>query len=193
MNSTPYLSNAGVFLIQTLFGFYILTVMLRFLLQWVRADFYNPLVQFLVKLTNPPLLPLRRVIPTLMGLDLAAIVLMLALQVVELLLIFGLLGAGFNGAALLVLAVTELLSLLINVYFWAVLIRVILSWVNPDPRHPALSLLRQLTDPVMAPAQRLLPPIAGLDLSPILVLVGLQLLNLLLIAPLRDLGYGLLM
>lgn len=193
MNSTPYLSNAGVFLIQTLFGFYILTVMLRFLLQWVRADFYNPLVQFLVKLTNPPLLPLRRVIPTLMGLDLAAIVLMLALQVVELLLIFGLLGAGFNGAALLVLAVTELLSLLINVYFWAILIRVILSWVNPDPRHPALSLLRQLTEPVMAPAQRLLPPIAGLDLSPILVLVGLQLLNLLLIAPLRDLGYGLLM
>ncbi len=69
----------------------------------------------------------------------------------------------------------------------------ILSWVNPDPRHPALSLLRQLTEPVMAPAQRLLPPIAGLDLSPILVLVGLQLLNLLLIAPLRDLGYGLLM
>lgn len=193
MNSTPYLSNAGVFLIQTLFGFYILTVMLRFLLQWVRADFYNPLVQFLVKLTNPPLLPLRRVIPTLMGLDLAAIVLMLALQVVELLLIFGLLGAGFNGAALLVLAVTELLSLLINVYFWAILIRVILSWINPDPRHPALSLLRQLTEPVMAPAQRLLPPIAGLDLSPILVLVGLQLLNLLLIAPLRDLGYGLLM
>jgi len=193
VNSTPYLSNAGVFLIQTLFGFYILTVMLRFLLQWVRADFYNPLVQFLVKLTNPPLLPLRRVIPTLMGLDLAAIVLMLALQVVELLLIFGLLGAGFNLAALLVLAVTELLSLLINVYFWAVLIRVILSWINPDPRHPALSLLRQLTEPVMAPAQRLLPPIAGLDLSPILVLVGLQLLNLLLIAPLRDLGYGLLM
>lgn len=193
MNGTPYLSNAGVFLIQTLFGFYILTVMLRFLLQWMRADFYNPLVQFLVRLTNPLLLPLRRVIPSLMGLDLAAVVLMVALQVVELLLIFGVLGAGFNWAALLVLAVTELLSLLINVYFWAVLIWVILSWVNPDPRHPAISLLRQLTEPLLAPAQRLLPPIAGLDLSPVLVLVGLQLLNLLLIAPLRDLGYGLLM
>ena len=191
MNSAPYFSNAGVFLIQTLFGFYILTVMLRLLLQWVRADFYNPLVQFLVKLTNPPLLPLRRVIPILMGLDLAAVVLMVALQVVELLLIFSLLGNSPNGAALLVLAVAELLSLLINVYFWAVLIRVILSWVNPDPRHPALSLLRQLTDPVLAPAQRLLPPVAGLDLSPILVLVGLQLLNLLLITPLRDLGYSL--
>jgi len=191
VNSAPYLSNAGVFLIQTLFGFYILTVMLRFLLQWVRADFYNPLVQFLVKLTNPPLLPLRRVIPTLRGLDLAALVLMAALQVVELLLIFGLLGNSPDWAALLVLAVAELLSLLINIYFWAVLIRVILSWVNPNPRHPALSLLRQLTEPVLAPAQRLLPPVAGLDLSPILALVALQLLNLLLIAPLRDLGYSL--
>ena len=89
------------------------------------------------------------------------------------------------------IATAELLSLLVNVFFWAIIIRVILSWVNPDPRHPAVGLLGELTEPVMRPAQRLLPPISGLDLSPILVLIALQLLNMLLIYPLRDFGVSL--
>jgi YggT family protein len=191
MNGAPYASNAGVFLVQTLFGFYILTVMLRFLLQWARANFYNPLVQFLVTLTNPTLLPLRRFIPGFMGLDMAAVVLMLALQGLELFLVFYLKGHMPNLAGLTVLAAAELLSLLVNVFFWAIIIRVILSWVNPDPRHPAVGLLNELTEPIMRPAQRLLPPISGLDLSPILVLIALQLLNMLLIYPLRDFGVSL--
>jgi YggT family protein len=192
MSSAPYLNNASVFLIQTAFGFYILVVMLRFLLQWARADFYNPLVQFLVKLSNPLLIPLRRVIPSLMGLDMAAVVLMLALQVVELLLLLLISGQSANFVGLLVLAVGKLLGVLINVLFWAVIIQAILSWVNPDPRNPAISLLYQLTEPVVRPARRLLPPISGLDLSPILVLVALQLLKLLLVAPLEDIGFTML-
>lgn len=192
MSGTPYFNNAGVFLIQTLFGLYILAIMLRFLLQWARADFYNDLVQFLVKLTNPPLLPLRRYIPGYMGLDMAAVVLMLGLKVVELLLVFYLVEQDANLPGLLTLAFAELLGLFINVLFWAVIIQVILSWVNPDPRHPAVSLLYQLTEPVLRPARRLLPPISGLDLSPILVLVGLQLLKILLVSPLTDMGFNLL-
>lgn len=191
MNGAPYLNNAGVFLIQTAFGFYILAVILRFLLQWVRADFYNPLVQFLVKLTNPPLIPLRRIIPGLMGLDMAAVVLMLVLQLIELILIFSIAEQSFSGQGLLVLALGQLLGLLINVLFWTVIIQAVLSWVNPDPYHPAVSLLQQLTDPILRPARGLLPPISGLDLSPILVLVILQLLKLLLVAPLQDLGLSL--
>jgi YggT family protein len=189
----PYFNNAGVFLIQTLFGFYILAVMLRFLFQWARADFYNPLVQFLVKLTNPPLVPLRRLIPGFMGLDMAAVVLMLALQFLELLLILLLSGQGANLMGLLVLTIAELLGLLINVLFWAVIIQAILSWFSPDYRHPAVRLLHQLTEPVLRPARRLLPPFSGLDLSPILVLIALQLLKLLLVAPLRDMGFTLLL
>ena len=191
MSGAPYVHNAGTFLIQTLFGFYILAVMLRFLLQWVRADFYNPLVQFLVKLTNPPLIPMRRFIPGLKGLDTAAEVLMLGLQMVELLLIFSLVGQSVILASVLVLAVAELGGLLINVFFWAVILHAVMSWVNPNPRHPVVVLLRQLTAPVLDPARRLLPPISGLDLSPILVLVALQLLNILLVAPLRDIGFSL--
>lgn len=188
MNSGAYVNNAGVFLIQTLFGFYILAVMLRFLLQWVRADFYNPLVQFLVKITNPPLLPMRRLIPGYLGLDMAAVVLMMGLQVIELALVFLLNEQSVQFGGLLLVAFAELLNLLLSVLFWAVIIQAILSWVNPDPSHPAVSLLYQLTEPVLRPARGVLPPISGIDLSPILVLIALQLLKIILVAPLRDMG-----
>ena len=192
MSGAPYFNNAGVFLIHTLFGFYILVVMLRFLLQWVRADFYNPLVQFLVKLSDPPLRPLRRFVPGLMGLDMAAVVLMLALQMLELLLILSLSDHNTNLFGLLVLALAELLGLLVTVFFWAVIIRVIMSWVNQNPHHPLLVVLHQLTEPIMRPAANLVPVISGFDLSPILVLIALQLLNIVLVAPLRDMGFALL-
>lgn len=191
MSGAPYFGNAATFLIQVLFGFYILAVMLRFLLQWVRADFYNPLVQFLVKLTNPPLVPLRRLIPGIWGLDIAAVVLMVGLQVIELLLVFAVSGYTANIQGLLVLSAAELLTLLINIYFWAVIIQAILSWINPDTYHPAIILLHQLTEPILRPARNLLPPISGLDLSPLLVLIALQLANILLVSPIRDVGFRL--
>lgn len=172
--------TAFVFLIQTVFGFYILAVMLRFLLQCVRADFYNPLVQFLVRLTNPPLLPLRRIIPGYRGLDLAAVVLAFALQVVEMLLITLLLGQPVGVGGLLLLAALELLKLLINIYLWGVIIQAVLSWFNPDPYHPAARVLAQLTAPVLRPARRIIPPISGVDLSPMLVVVALIFVSLLL-------------
>ena len=173
--------TATVFLIQTLFGFYILAVMLRFLLQCVRADFYNPLVQFLVRITNPPLLPLRRIIPGYRGLDLASVVLAFALQLVEVLLIALLFDRALGvGGLLLLLTMMELLKLLINIYLWGVIIQVVLSWVNPDPYHPAARVLAQLTAPLLRPARRWLPPISGVDLSPMLVVVALIFLSLLL-------------
>ncbi len=172
--------TATVFLIQTLFGFYILAVVLRFLLQCVRADFYNPLVQFLVRITNPPLIPLRRIVPGYRGLDLASVLLAVALQGVEVLLVTLLFGQRIDIGSLLLLTVAELLKLLINIYLWGVIIQALLSWFNPDPRHPAARILAQLTAPVLRPAQRLLPPISGVDLSPMVVVVALIFLSLLL-------------
>lgn len=172
--------TAVVFLVQTLFGFYILAVMLRFLLQCVRADFYNPLVQFLVRITNPPLLPLRRIVPGYKGLDLASVVLALALQLVEVLLITLLLERSASVGGLLLLTVAELFKLLINIYLWGLVIQAVLSWFNPDPYHPAARLLAQLTAPLLRPARRLLPPISGVDLSPMLVIVALIFVSLLL-------------
>lgn len=188
----PYLGNAGVFLIQALFGLYIMALMLRFILQWVRADFYNPIVQVLVKITNPPLLPLRGLIPGLFGLDMAAVVLMLGLKVLEWLLVFSVVGQPYSFGGLVVVALADLLKLMINVMFWTILIRVILSWINPDPRQPVVALLLQITEPVLRPARQLLPPFSGLDLSPILVLILLKLSELLILAPLWDAGRQLL-
>lgn len=172
--------TATVFLIQTLFGFYILAVMLRFLLQCVRADFYNPLVQFLVRITNPPLLPLRRIVPGYRGLDLASVILTFVLQGVEVLLVTLLLGRPTGVGGLLLLTVAELLKLLINIYLWGVVIQAVLIWINPDPYHPAARVLAQLTAPVLRPARRVLPPISGVDLSPMLVVVALIFISLLL-------------
>jgi YggT family protein len=192
VNGALYFNHAGQFLIQLVFGSYILAVLLRFLLQWARADFYNPLVQVLVKLTNPPLLPLRRYIPGYRGLDMAAVVLMLLLQLLELLLIAWLFGQPVTVSGLLVRGLAELLDLLLTVLLWAVIIQAILSWFNPDVRQPVVRLLNQLTEPVLRPARRLLPPISGLDLSPLLVIIVLQLGRILLLAPLQDIGLALL-
>ena len=187
-----YFSNAGAFLIQTLFGLYILVVMLRFLLQWVRADFYNPLSQFLVKVTNPPLLPLRRIIPGFGGLDSAAIVLMLLLKYAELLLLSLLPGHSLpNLLGLGILALVELLSLTFNVFLFGIFIQAILSWIGNTGHNPVASLLYQLTAPILRPFRNLIPPVSGMDLSPMAAIIAIYLIMLLIIAPLQDLARGL--
>lgn len=187
-----YVGNAGTFLISTLFGLYILLVMLRFLLQLVRADFYNPISQFVVKATDPPLRPLRRHVPGLAGIDLSTLVLMLGLKIVELWLTFRVSGQSAQFAGLLIISVAELLSLALNVFLVSILIQVVLSWVNPGAYNPATKLLYSLNEPLLTPARRLIPPISGLDLSPIVVLIAIQLIKILVVAPIVDMGRTLL-
>ena len=180
-----YLTNPLVFLIQVLFGAYILVVMLRFLLQLVRADFYNPVSQFLVKVTTPVLRPLRQIIPGVGGIDIASIVLMWLLKSVELGLIILISGADTSVLAALAWSVPELIGLVINVFLFAILIQVILSWINPGGYNPLASLIQGLTEPLLRPARKLIPPIGGLDLSPMVVMIGLVLLKMLLLPPLQ--------
>ena len=176
-----------VYLVQTLLSLYLVTMLLRFLLQLVRADFYNPISQFIVKVTNPLVIPLRRVIPGLGGIDVSSLLLALLLQlaaIVAMLLINGLSPPGI--LLLLAWSVLGVLGLLVNMYFFALLAMIILSWVAAGSRHPAIYLLYQITEPVMAPFRKVLPPMGGLDLSPILVFV---LINIIQIA-LRHLAGG---
>lgn len=191
MMGGSYAGNAGVFLVQTLFGLYIGAIMIRFLLALVRADFYNPISQFLVKVTNPPLKPLRRIIPGIMGIDMASVVLMLLLQAAELLVIGLIMGFSFHPAGLAVMAVGELLSLLLQIYFFTILIQVVLSWVSPGGHNPAVALLYSLNGPILGRARRLLPPIHGFDLSPIVAMIVLQLLTIVIVAPINDFGRSL--
>lgn len=185
-----YFTNPIIFLIQVLFGAYILVVMLRFLLQLFRADFYNPISQFVVKVTSPVLHPLRRIIPGVGGIDFASIVLMWLLKALELTLTVLLITGRFNPVGPLLWAIPALVSLAINVFLFAILIQVILSWVNPGAYNPATALLYSLTEPLLRPARRIIPPIGGLDLSPMLVMIGLYLLQMLLMPPLLMLTGG---
>ena len=184
----PYAGNALTFLVQVAFGIYILILMLRVLLQVLQADYYNPLSQFVARLTEPVLAPLRRIVPRVGRVEGGALLVMLGAQMIEYWLVFGVRGAEPSLAGLAVVSAAELLELCTTVFFWAILIRVILSWVNPGLRHPASDIVYSLTEPVLEPARRVLPAMGGFDLSPILVLVGLQLVNLLLIEPIRDAG-----
>lgn len=177
MNS--YFTNPLEFLISTLFSLYILAVMLRFLLGMVRADFYNPISQFLVKITNPLLVPLRKIIPGAGKVDVAAIILMLVLQIIMLAIIVALRGITPPLLTLLLAAIGELVILAINVFLFAIIVQVIISWVNPGSYNPVNGLLNSLTSPVMRPIQRLLPPMSGIDLSPLFALIGLQVLKML--------------
>ncbi len=186
-----YIAAAAVFLIDTFFNLYILAVLLRFLMQWVRADFYNPISQFLIKVTNPVLRPLRRIIPGLGGVDLASVVVLIALEMIDLFLTGMALGHGFSVQGLFVTAIAELLSTLLTLYFITILIEVVLSWLGPGTYNPFVMLVHQLNEPLLAPARRMLPSMGGIDFSPFVIVLALQLFKILLVAPLSDIGRSL--
>jgi YggT family protein len=174
-------NNPFLFLIGTLFDLYILVLMLRFVLQQVRADFYNPVSQFIVKATNPVVIPVRRVVPGIGGLDVATVLLVIAFIGLKAVIISALQGFGVSFIGLLLYSVQEFLTLGINLLMFAIIIQAILSWVNPDPYNPVYSILYSITAPVLRPVQRLLPPMGGIDLSPLLVLICLMFLKRLVI------------
>lgn len=184
-----YFSQAFIFLISTACDLYLLAVMLRFLLQTVGADFYNPISQFLVMVTNPPLRYLRRFIPGFRGTDWSSIILMFAIQSAELILV-GLAAYGYVPAlpGLFVSALAGILNILIYVFIVSILVQALLSWFSSDTYNPATVILYRLTEPLLRRARQLLPPTGVIDFSPILVLVALQLAIILLVNPLSDLG-----
>ncbi|MCG8428665.1 MAG: YggT family protein [Chromatiales bacterium] len=180
-----YFSDPVVFLIQVIFGTYALVVLLRFLLQLFHADFHNPVSQFVVKVTSPVLKPLRRIVPGIGGMDIASLVLAWLVKSLELGLILVVTGTGAHFISAFFWSLPELLGLAINVFLIAILIQVILSWVGTGGYNPAASLLYSLTEPLLRPARRIVPVIGGLDISPMLVMIGLVLLKMLLLPPLQ--------
>lgn len=190
---SSYLTNPLVFLVQVALGLYTLLVMLRLVLQLVQADFYNPLSQFIVKATSPLLHPLRRVVPSFGALDTSALLLAWATKGLELLLVFWLSGQGLHLIQPLVWAIPELVNLVLNIFLVAIFIQAILSWVGPAGYNPAVNLIYSLTAPVIRPIQQRLPPMSGLDFSPMLAIVALFLLKMLLIPPLEGIARQLLL
>lgn len=171
------LNDAAIFIIKTLGSLYLLIVLLRFILQLVRANFYNPLCQFIVKATQPLLKPLRRVIPSMFGLDMSSLVLALIVQMVLIAVILLLKGFEVDVLLLVPWALIAILSLFLSVLFYAMIISVILSWVAPGSHNPGAELVAQITEPVLAPFRRIIPSLGGLDISPIFAFIVIQLLQ----------------
>jgi YggT family protein len=170
------LPGALIYLIGTITDLYVTAILLRLLLQWARADFYNPLSQFLVKITNPVLVPARRIIPSVGKLDTASVVIMLLLELAQLVAISLLSKTDFGFQFLLLFAIRKLLVTLLLTYFVLIIARVIVSWLANQSRHPLIPLLYQLTEPVLRPFKRFLPAVGGIDLSPLLALIALRFL-----------------
>ena len=184
-----YGTNALAFLVDVAFDFLITLLMLRVLLQIVKANFFNPVCQFLVRLTNPVLAPVRRFIPMWGRVDLGALAVIIILKVIQIYLSFGLAGrTPFAFPGVFVLGIADLVDLTIMIFFVAIIVKVILSWVAPAAPSPVTPLLYQLTEPVLSPFRQLLPAVSGFDLSPLLTAVALQLAKFLIVAPLVDLA-----
>ena len=184
-----YLAQAGLYLIEIVFSLYIIAVLLRYLLAQVRADFYNPVSQMLVKVTNPAIIPLRRFIPGYLGIDWPSIVLLIFVQAIKIILLT-LIASGRIPAppGLVVLIIAHLLQTIIYVYLFIIIIQVVISWVSPGAYNPITVLMYQLSEPIMRPARRLIPPAGGFDWSPLVVLICINLSLILIVAPLMDIG-----
>ena len=172
-------SNAFSFLVGTLLDLYITAVLLRLLLQWVRADFYNPVCQFLVKITNPLIVPLRRVIPPIRRLDTASVVLLLVLELFSVWVASRISSNPLDFQQIVVFSFMKLFATLMMTLFFLIIAGVILSWVGARMQHPVVPLVYQLTEPVLRPFRRIIPPIAGIDLSPLFALIAIRFLLLL--------------
>ena len=166
--------NPFIFLIDTLFSIYIAIMLLRFILQQVGADFYNPISQFIVKATQPLVAVARRFIPRIKKIDTASLALVLVLILIKLVIMFSIAGYPINGPQLLIKAVYDLISLTFDIFIIALFVQAILSWINPDPNHPVSSLLYNLTLPILRPIRKYVPPIGGIDLSTLVGLIGLM-------------------
>jgi len=161
--------NPFVFLIDILFQLYATALLIRVLLQWVRADFYNSVSQFIVKITNPPVLPLRKIIPGFAGIDAATLLLAFLVLAIKAMIIY----QTIDPLAIGIIALGETLVLIVSIFLYSIIIQAILSWVNPDPYNPAVSLLNSLTYPVLKHFRKMIPPMSGIDISSFFAIIVL--------------------
>ena len=170
-----------IFVIDSLSGLLVGAFLLRLLLQWARADFRNPLARAILQITNPLVLPLRRVLPPLGALDTAAVVAVVLVQALRHAVIVWLATGGIASIpALLVGSLLSLADTILLLYIGLLFVWVILSWVSPDGRHPMSTIIGQVLAPLLSPFQRAVPTLAGLDLSPLFLILTLQVARMLL-------------
>lgn len=173
------LNNALLFLINTLFDLYLFILCARFILAWSRADYFNPITRIIIQMTQPIIAPLRRIIPNMGRMEFSTLVFIIFLEIVKIFLLIWLMIGSASLLAILLAALENTIKLFLNTFFYAIIVFVIMSWVSPGP-SPLRQVLTQLSSPILRPCQRFIPPIGGLDISPIFALIVLQFFMILL-------------
>lgn len=167
------IASALVFIVNALTSLYLLLLLLRFWLPWMQADFRNPLAQGILKLTSPVVIPLRRIVPSFGRLDTATILVAFVVQYLAILIILLIVGRSAAFAAIATTALVKLLMLSVNLFMFAIFVRIILSWISPGQHNPAIAIISTLTEPILRPVRRIIPPMGGFDISPIFVIIAL--------------------
>lgn len=183
-----YFANAGQILVNFIFGGLIALLVLRILLQCVRANFYNPICQFLYKLTNPVLMPLRKVIPAWRNLDIAGVLLAWLLTAIKLWLLYALVGQALGVLGLGVMALGDLIDFVLMLYLGVILVYILISFISVERSNPIVPLVYQLIEPLMRPVRKRLPPLGQIDLSPMIVWLAILLARVLIVQPIIDFG-----
>ncbi|MDQ7729162.1 YggT family protein [Halomonas sp. SpR8] len=180
------LGSAGLMLVNTLINIYLFLLMLRFLLQASRADYFNPLSQSVVKITQPVVGLFQGFLGPVAGrFDLATLAAGFVLKVVSIIAIFMVIGVGMPPIpGLLIAGVAALANAILKIYFFAMIVMIILSWVAPNASHPGALLVMQLVEPIMAPVRKVIPPLGMIDLSPIVVFIAINLVDSLVVGAL---------
>lgn len=168
------MSQALYFIVKTLTQLFLLLLLLRFWLPWLRADFRNPVAQGILRITSPLIVPLRRLLPSIGRLDTATVLLAFVVQFLAIVLLLAIMNRMADPFTIAVVSLIELAILSLNLFFFVILIRIILSWVSPNNYNPITALLTTISEPILRPFRRLIPPIGGLDISPIFAIVLLQ-------------------
>lgn len=177
-----------LFLIDTVFNLYLFLLIIRVILVYIGASYYDPVTQFIVKFTDFAVKPIRRIIPNFRGFELSTIAIILGLELIKFFLI-SLLSFGFpNLLGLFIIAFFDSIKLVIQTFFYAILLRAIMSWFQPG--SPINQTLVQFTSPIMRPLYRVIPPVGGIDITPIPAIIILQLLLIMVIQPMIQMGMG---
>ncbi|WP_110647785.1 YggT family protein [Salinicola peritrichatus] len=172
------LGSAGLMLVNTLVNIYLFVLMLRFLLQFSQADYYNPMSQGIVKATQPVVAPIQKFLRPVGRIDIATLFVGFLLKVIVIIAIFQFAGFGMPPLqGILLAAIAGVLNAILKIYFFALIIMIILSWVAPQASHPGALLVMQIVEPIMAPVRRVIPPLGMIDLSPIVVFIAINLLD----------------
>lgn len=180
-------TNAIVFIVDTLAQLYLFLLLLRLWLPWLGADFRNPIAQAILKLTSPVVVPIRRIVPPIGKLDTATILVAFIIQYVTIVILLMIIGRSAGFAPIALTALVNLVLLSLRLFTFAIIVRVVLSWIAPSGYNPALAIIHTLTERILQPFRRVIPPLGGLDLSPLFAIIALMAITII-VAGLKPLG-----